>query len=360
MPIPFASAFSIAHATDSSEISTPQTDAASRCQREPDRAGAAVEVVDDLVPVSPAASRASVYSVSAISVFVCRKAFGRTRKRRPRSSSSIHGSPQSSRVGRFVTSAGRSLIAQCSERTSGNRVTVSIRKSASNRSPGAGDEHHEHLPRVPTLAHDEMTEVAGVRVLVVRLEALVARPPLDGLADRVADVRRQQALLDVDHLVPAAGSMEPEHETVVPARERVLELVPVGEDRARGHDRLDRRLLVAAETRQRLAHLGLLRRGLGVVGEILEAASTAHAEVPARRLDAVRAGLEQRDLRRLREPALHLRRPGAHEISRQPAANEDDEAVEAANAVPSVGERVDPDLDLLALAHRRSHQLVRG
>ena len=38
-------------------------------------------------------------------VFVCRNAFGRTRKRRPHSSSSIASSPQRSVVGRFVTSA---------------------------------------------------------------------------------------------------------------------------------------------------------------------------------------------------------------------------------------------------------------
>ncbi len=62
-----------------------------------------------------------------MAVFVCRNAFGRTRKRRPHSSSSIHSSPQSRRVGRFVTSAGVSLIAQWTARTSGMRRSTSTR-----------------------------------------------------------------------------------------------------------------------------------------------------------------------------------------------------------------------------------------
>ena len=78
-------------------------------------------------PVRPAASAASSYSRSAIAVFVCRKAFGRTRKRRPQSPSSIAFSPQRSSVGRFVTSAGESFTDQWIDFTSGKRRSVSIR-----------------------------------------------------------------------------------------------------------------------------------------------------------------------------------------------------------------------------------------
>ncbi len=70
---------------------------------------------------------ASAYRRSAISVFVWRNAFGRTRKRRPRICSSIASSPQSRLVGRFVTSAGVSLTAQWIDRTSGNLRSVSTR-----------------------------------------------------------------------------------------------------------------------------------------------------------------------------------------------------------------------------------------
>ena len=41
----------------------------------------------------------------------------------------------------------------------------------------------------------------------------------------------------------------------------------------------------------------------------------------------------------------------------RPAPDEDDEAVEARDPVPAVGERVDPELELLVALHRRSHAL---
>ena len=47
-------------------------------------------------------------------------------------------------------------------------------------------------------------------LLVVGLEPLGARPLADGLADRVAEVGREPAALDVEHLVPAAGPVEAE------------------------------------------------------------------------------------------------------------------------------------------------------
>ena len=42
------------------------------------------------------------------------------------------------------------------------------------------------------------------------LEQLLARPLAHGVADRVAEVGREPALLDVEHLVPAAGAVEAE------------------------------------------------------------------------------------------------------------------------------------------------------
>ena len=67
-----------------------------------------------------------------MAVFVWRKAFGRTRKRRPQSSSSIASSPCRSCVGRFVTSAGRSFTDQWIERTSGKRSSAATKLSASS------------------------------------------------------------------------------------------------------------------------------------------------------------------------------------------------------------------------------------
>ena len=58
----------------------------------------------------------------------------------------------------------------------------------------------------------------------------------------------------------------------------------------------------------------------------------------ARRLDPIRAGLEQLRSRRLGEPALDLRRAGADEITGKPAANEHDESVESRHPIAAVSE----------------------
>ena len=68
-----------------------------------------------------------------------------------------------------------------------------------------GHEHDQHLARVAPLAVDEVAEIAGVLGLVVRLEVLLARPVADGVPDGVAEVGREPALLDLEHLVPAPG-----------------------------------------------------------------------------------------------------------------------------------------------------------
>ena len=67
--------------------------------------------------------------------------------------------------------------------------------------------------------------------------------------------------------------------------------------------------------------------------------------------------LEHVDGERLGEAALHLRHPGPDAVAGQPAADEDDEPVQARDAVAAVGERVDLGLDLLVLAYGRSHGL---
>ena len=41
-------------------------------------------------------------------------------------------------------------------------------------------------------------------------EPLLARPVAHGVADRVAEIGRQPALLDLEHLVPAARPVEAE------------------------------------------------------------------------------------------------------------------------------------------------------
>jgi hypothetical protein len=77
--------------------------------------------------------------------------------------------------------------------------------------------------------------------------------------------------------------------------------------------------------------------------------------VRAGRLDTLRGRLEHIGHERLREAALHLRHAGAHAVARQPAPDEDDEAVQPGDAVAPVGDGIDLELDLVVLAHRGGH-----
>ncbi len=192
--------------------------------------------------------------------------------------------------------------------------------------------------------------------LRVRLEPLLARPVAHRVADAVAEVGREPALPDVEHLVPAAGAVEAERGPFGRARERVLHLVAVVEDlRLARDDVAERRLGDAGDALQRVAHLRVLLLELRLVREILEAAATARGEVRARRLDPVRAGAEDVGGDRLGVAALHLGDARADAIARQAAADEDDEAVEPRDAVAAVGERLDVELELLVAGNGRGH-----
>ena len=67
----------------------------------------------------------------------------------------------------------------------------------------------------------------------------------------------------------------------------------------------------------------------------------------ARSLDARRAGLDDLERDRLGVVPLHLRDIRANGVAGQPAAHEDDEAVQAARRRAAVGERVDLELELV-------------
>ena len=220
---------------------------------------------------------------------------------------------------------------------------------------GGGDELHERLAGVPALAHDEMAEVALLRGLVEGDEPLLARPGAHAVADRVAEVGREPAAVDLEHLVPPPRAVEAERRAVLGLRERVLELVAVAELLDGGDDLLERRVGEPGEALQRVADPLLLRGELRRVGEILEAAAAAGREVGARRDDAL--GPRRQDVGddRLGVAALHLRHARANRVARQAAAGEDDEAVEAPDAVPAEGERVDRELELLVSLNGRRH-----
>ena len=75
---------------------------------------------------------------------------------------------------------------------------------------GRRHEHDERLPGVAPLADDEVAEVPGPRLLVVRLEPFLASPVANREPDRIPDIGGQEAHLDPDDLVPPAGTMEAE------------------------------------------------------------------------------------------------------------------------------------------------------
>ena len=94
---------------------------------------------------------------------------------------------------------------------------------------------------------------------------------------------------------------------------------------------------------------------LSLVREILETTASTNAEVRAGRLDADGARLQHPSAVGLGKAAFHLRHPRADAVAGQATANEDDEAVQASDAVPAVGERVDLELELLPLPNGRGH-----
>ena len=131
-------------------------------------------------------------------------------------------------------------------------------------------------------------------------------------------------------------------------REGVLQLVAVVEDRPRRHGGLELEVGEPADPPQGVRHLLRLGIELRLVGEILEAAAAASRVVGAGSLDARGALLDDLDRHRLGVAPLHLGDAGAHEVARERAVDEDDEAVQARDATPAVRERVDPELDLLS------------
>ena len=150
--------------------------------------------------------------------------------------------------------------------------------------------------------------------------------------------------------------MEPERGAFGRRRERVFELVPVVEDRVGRDDRLQGRLVDAPDSAQSFRHLRRLRVQLRLVGEILEAAAAAGRVVLARRVDARRSGLHHLERQRLGVIPLHLRYARANDVPGQPAADEDDEAVQPRDAVAAVRERLDPEVELVVEFHRRGHE----
>ena len=199
-------------------------------------------------------------------MFVWKKASGEIRKRSPLSSSSSFAAP-------FRTSVSPSRVVSATPAArvqSTESAGIAAASSGARNSPGLVTMRACSWPvRRPS----RTTRLRSIPVWSRRSQArqpLLAAPGLHGLAQGVDALRGEHVLGHVVDQVEAAGAVEAEHElALLVLAERVLELVAVALALLGGHDRLDRRVLEAAEALERVAHLGLLLGELALVGEHL-------------------------------------------------------------------------------------------
>src|SRR4029453_8911009 len=169
---------------------------------------------------------------------------------------------------------------------------------------GRGHEQDEHLTGVPAFPKDEGAQVAGPPGLVVRAQTRLAGPLPYGEPDRIAEIRREPAAFDAEDFVPAAGLVKAERRAVRSLRERVLELVPVMEDRLGRKNLLEGGVRDPGDPHEWVADLVRFRLELRRISEILEPAAAALRVVLARRIDPKRARLEHVDGEGLSVPPL--------------------------------------------------------
>jgi hypothetical protein len=221
----------------------------------------------------------------------------------------------------------------------------------------AGTRAASRSARAPPLAqrHEAQEPLAGG--LVVDGQRARPRLPAELAEQRVQRIGLEQAALDVeDHVVPV-GLVEPDHGA---RRDRELHLVAVAVLVGGGQDRPHRELAEAADPLEAVAHLLCLKGELRRVGQVLQAAPAAAAEVRTRRLDAIR----RRRLDRLDHGAPEARAGfdelHPHPVARHSAAHEHDVAVDAPHALPAKRQVVDGEHETVAaprFRHDRGHYI---
>src|SRR3954452_23701637 len=132
----------------------------------------------------------------------------------------------------------------------------------------ADDEADLQLAGAPALADHEVAQRADLRAAVVGAVALLARPGQHGAPRLVAALALQQAVLDVDDVLPRAGRVEATDELagVAVGAEGELELVAVAPLLDRADDRQHREAVEVAEAAERVLDLLGLDRELLLVG----------------------------------------------------------------------------------------------
>ena len=141
--------------------------------------------------------------------------------------------------------------------------------------------------------------------------------------------------------------------------ERELHLVAVAPGIVHAADGIELVAFEVADALQRLDDLLLLELELGVVGEGLPLAAAAVLSVLAHGRDAAWRSAEELDDPRLSVTLLAPRDLGAYAVAGHGPAHEDDELVEARDALPAVGEGGDVELDDVSGARRHGRQCTR-
>ena len=144
--------------------------------------------------------------------------------------------------------------------------------------------------------------------------------------------------------------MQAEHQAAFLLGERVLHLVAIPPRLGHAADRLEDVAVgavgaQATDVGQRLHDLLLLEAQLRLVAQGLPLAAAALVGARAVRADAQGRGVEELDDARLGEAALAARDADAHAVAGQAAAHEEDEVVDARDALAAVGEPVDADVE---------------
>ena len=264
------------------------------------------------------------------------------RKRIPPSSSSRRSVPESSSVSPpWVTSATESIWDQSTA-----SALLAFASASESSFVGLVTSRTWIWPvrRPSRTTRLRSTPVAGAPV--VRLEPLSPAPADDLLPRHVARLGGEQAVGDLDDVVPPARGVEAAHEVSVigVGAERVLELVAVAPLGDGGHDLLERVPIQLADPAQSVIDLLLLDLELALVAEDLPGCAGMLGE----RRDPLRTRLKDLDRSRLGVGALGLRHDGEHAIARNPALDEHDVAVAAGDPGAAVGERIDRQLELIA------------
>ena len=229
--------------------------------------------------------------------------------------------------------------------------------------PGGDEEVEQQIAARACFANDQVAQQPAVALPRERAQAQLARGLSDRVAGSVHRLRRQQAVGHVDDLPPGPALVQAQDEAaLVVLPERELHLVAVAPRVVHAADGLEPVVGEVCDALQRVDNLLLLVLELGGVLQRLPLAPTALPCVAAARSHPARGGGEELERLGLRVRRAALDDACQHAVAGHGAADEDDELIQARDALPAVGERGDVELDGLSGAwwHGRPVYLPAG